>query len=149
MREIREIEREGLRTDHPQFRSGDTVRVHVRITEGDKERVQVFEGVVIQRHRGGMHETFTVRKVSYGVGVERIFPLHSPFVKKVVVKRSGKTRRARLYYLRDRSGKATRLREIITRRVGAKKPAAKPALAPKAAPPPEPEPIRATEAAED
>ncbi len=111
MREIREIEREGLRTDHPQFRSGDTVRVHVRITEGDKERVQVFEGVVIQRHRGGMHETFTVRKVSYGVGVERIFPLHSPNVVRIEVKSRGRVRRSRLFYLRGRRGKAARIRE--------------------------------------
>ena len=94
MRGIQGIDK-GFRTDHPPFRAGDTVRVHVRIVEGDKERVQVFEGVVIQRHRGGIHETFTVRKVSYGVGVERIFPLHSPNVARIEVKSRGRVRRSR------------------------------------------------------
>ncbi len=114
MREIGDIEKSGLRTDHPQFRSGDTVRVHVKIKEGDKERVQVFEGVVIRRHRGGIHETFTVRKVSYGVGVERVFPLHSPNVAKIEVKSRGRVRRSRLFYLRERSGKAARIRSRYT-----------------------------------
>ncbi len=110
MREIRDIDKDSLRTDHPEFRSGDTVRVHVKIKEGDKERVQVFEGVVIQRHRGGMSETFTVRKVSYGVGVERVFPLHSPNVAKVEIKSRGRVRRARLFYLRGLRGKAARIK---------------------------------------
>ncbi len=113
MRGIRGIDK-GLRTDHPPFRAGDTVRVHVRIVEGDKERVQVFEGVVIQRHRGGIHETFTVRKVSYGVGVERIFPLHSPNVARIEVKSRGRVRRSRLFYLRERRGKAARIRSRYT-----------------------------------
>jgi large subunit ribosomal protein L19 len=93
------------------FRSGDHVRVHVRIVEGDKERIQVFEGVVIALHRGRNRGTFTVRKISYGVGVERIFPLHSPNLERVEIISSGKVRRARLYYLRERAGKAARLRE--------------------------------------
>jgi large subunit ribosomal protein L19 len=114
MREIQELEKDALRTDHPDFRSGDTVRVHVRIKEGDKERVQVFEGVVIQRHRGGIHATFTVRKVSYGVGVERVFPLHSPMVAKIEVKSRGRVRRSRLYYLRERTGKKARIRDRYT-----------------------------------
>lgn len=113
MRGIRDIDM-GVRTDHPPFRAGDTVRVHVRIVEGDKERVQVFEGVVIQRHRGGIHETFTVRKVSYGVGVERIFPLHSPNVARIEVKSRGRVRRSRLFYLRGRRGKAARIRSRYT-----------------------------------
>ena len=154
MSRMRQIQQAFAREDLPSFAVGDTVDVHVLIREGEKERIQIFNGTVIRRRGGGLDATYTVRRIVQSKGVERIFPLHSPFVKKVVVKRSGKTRRARLYYLRDRSGKATRLREIITRRVGAKKPgakkaAAKPALAPKAAPPPEPEPVRATEAAED
>ncbi|MBI5510133.1 MAG: 50S ribosomal protein L19 [Deltaproteobacteria bacterium] len=93
------------------FRAGDQVRVHVKIVEGDKERIQVFEGVVIALHRGGNRASFTVRKVSYGVGVERIFPVHSPSVDKVEVVSSGRVRRGRLYYLRDRAGKAARLKE--------------------------------------
>jgi large subunit ribosomal protein L19 len=114
MREIQELEKDALRTDHPDFRAGDTVRVHVRIKEGDKERVQVFEGVVIQRHRGGIHATFTVRKVSYGVGVERVFPLHSPMVAKIELKSRGRVRRSRLYYLRERTGKKARIRDRYT-----------------------------------
>lgn len=110
MREIKDIEEQAVRTDHPPFRSGDTVRVHVKITEGDKERVQVFEGVVLKRHRGGVHETFTVRKMSYGVGVERVFPLHSPHIAKIELKSRGRVRRSRLFYLRERSGKAARIR---------------------------------------
>jgi large subunit ribosomal protein L19 len=99
------------RSDVPDFRAGDTVRVHVRILEGDKERVQVFEGVVLQRRRAGASSSFVVRKVSYGVGVERIFPLHSPTIAKIEVKSRGRVRRARLTYLRDLSGKAARIKE--------------------------------------
>ena len=102
-----------LRRDLPPFRSGDTVRVHVRIREGDKERTQVFEGVVIRRRRGGSSGSFTVRKISYGVGVERIFPLGSPSVEKVEIKSRGHVRRSRLYYLRDLKGKKARLRSKI------------------------------------
>lgn len=108
---IETLEREQMRTDIPPFRVSDTVKVHVKIREGEKERIQVFEGVVIRHHRGRMGATFTVRKVSYGVGVERIFPLHSPQIDKLEVLRRGRTRRARLYYLRSRVGKAARIRE--------------------------------------
>src|SRR6476646_11471153 len=97
--------------ERPAMRSGDTVRVHVRGREGDKERIQVFEGVVIGQHRGGTRASFTVRKVSFGQGVERIFPLHSPTIHKVEVVRSAKVRRATLYYLRDLKGKAARMKE--------------------------------------
>jgi len=111
---IQKIEQEQLRTA-PKFRTGDSVRVHVRIKEGDKERIQVFEGVVIGMHkRAGSRASFTVRKVSYGVGVERVFPVHSPSVEKVEVTASNEVRRAKLYYLRERSGKAARLRERDT-----------------------------------
>ena len=105
------LQREGLRTDLPDFRPGDTVKVNVRVREGDKERLQAFEGVCIARKGGGMHETFTVRKISAGVGVERIFPLNSPNVASVEIVRKGKVRRAKLYYLRRLTGKATRIRE--------------------------------------
>jgi large subunit ribosomal protein L19 len=98
------------RSDVPTMRSGDTVRVHVKIVEGDKERIQVFEGVVIKQNRGGAGATFTVRKVSYGVGVERIFPVHSPLIEKVEIKSRGRVRRSKLYYLRDLHGKAARIR---------------------------------------
>ncbi len=108
---IQKIERDYMRVDIPEFRPGDTVKVHVKIREGDKERIQVFEGVVIRRSRGGVNATFTVRKVSYGVGVERIFPLHSPQIDKIEVVRKGRVRRSRLYYLRDRVGKAARIKE--------------------------------------
>ena len=111
MRPIQELETESLRDDLPEFRSGDTVRVHVRIREGDKTRIQIFEGVVIRRKRGGVHSTFTVRKMSYGVGVERIFPLHSPVIEKLEVKARGKVRRYRLFYLRELRGKAARIKE--------------------------------------
>ena len=97
----------------PDMRSGDTVRVHVKVREGDKERIQIFEGIVIGLHRGGVRASFTVRKVSFGQGVERIFPLHSPTIQKVEVMRSAKVRRAKLYYLRDRSGKSARIREKL------------------------------------
>ncbi|WP_124727617.1 50S ribosomal protein L19 [Staphylospora marina] len=109
---IREVTQEQLRNDLPRFRAGDTVRVHVKVKEGQRERIQVFEGVVIQRRGGGISETFTVRKVSYGVGVERTFPLHSPRIDKIEVIRRGKVRRAKLFYLRKRSGKAARIKEI-------------------------------------
>lgn len=109
---IQEITKEQLKTDLPTFRPGDTVRVHVNIVEGTRERVQVFEGVVIKRRGGGISETFTVRKISYGVGVERTFPLHTPKIAKIEVMRRGKVRRAKLYYLRELRGKAARIKEI-------------------------------------
>jgi large subunit ribosomal protein L19 len=109
---IEEIEAAQLRDDIPDFTPGDTVRVHVRVIEGNRERVQVFEGVVIARSGGsGARATFTVRKLSFGVGVERIFPLHSPTIQDVEVTRRGDVRRAKLYYLRDRVGKETRIKE--------------------------------------
>jgi len=108
---LRAIEREGLRTDLPDFRPGDTVRVMVRVREGEKERLQAFEGVCLGRKGGGVSETFTVRKVSSGVGVERIFPLQSPSVGGVEIVRHGKVRRAKLYYLRKLTGKAGRIKE--------------------------------------
>jgi large subunit ribosomal protein L19 len=104
------VEREQLRTDLPDFRVGDTVKVHVKIVEGDKERVQPFEGVVIRRRAGGIRSTFTVRKISYGIGVERIFPLHSPRIEHIDVVTRGKVRRAKLLYLRNLKGKAARIR---------------------------------------
>ena len=113
MRQISEIGPSEAK-EHPEFRPGDTVRVHVRIKEGDKERIQVFEGVVLQRRRGGASASFTVRKVSYGVGVERIFPLQSPTIAKIEVKARGRVRRSRLTYLRELSGKAARIRERDT-----------------------------------
>lgn len=100
-----------LKTDLPDFDAGDTVAVHTRVREGDKERIQVFEGVVLKRKGGGINETFTVRKISNGVGVERIFPTHSPNVEKIVRLRAGKVRRAKLYYLRELKGKAARITE--------------------------------------
>ncbi len=109
---IASIEQEQLRQDIPQFRPGDTVQVHAKIVEGNRERIQVFEGVVIKRRGGGLSETFTVRRVSYGVGVERTFPIHSPRIDKIVVTRRGKVRRAKLYYLRNLTGKAARIKEI-------------------------------------
>lgn len=109
---IEEITKEQLRTDHPEFRPGDTVKVHVKVVEGNRERIQVFEGVVIKRQNGGISETFTVRKISYGVGVERTFPVHSPRIDKIEVSRRGKVRRAKLYYLRNLRGKAARIKEI-------------------------------------
>jgi len=109
---IQEITKEQLRSDIPSFRPGDTLRVHVKVVEGSRERIQVFEGVVIKRRGGGISETFTVRKISYGVGVERTFPLHSPKIDKIEVTRRGKVRRAKLYYLRDLRGKAARTKDI-------------------------------------
>ena len=108
---ISDIEAKYIKKDVPEFRAGDTVRVHTKIKEGDKERIQVFEGVVIGMHRGGTRGTFTVRKVSFGQGVERIFPLHSPTIQKIELMRSAKVRRAKLYYLRDLKGKAARMKE--------------------------------------
>jgi large subunit ribosomal protein L19 len=108
---IREIEKNQMRSDLPQFAAGDTLRVNVRVREGEKERIQVFEGVCIARKGGGASETFTVRKVSSGVGVERIFPLHSPSIESLTVVRRGQVRRAKLYYLRALRGKAARIRE--------------------------------------
>jgi large subunit ribosomal protein L19 len=104
------VEKQYLRTDIPEFEIGDTLRVHSKIKEGDKERIQVFEGVVIRWKKGGISASITVRKISHGVGVERIFPLHSPGVDKIEVKAKGVVRRARLYYLRDLAGKAARIR---------------------------------------
>jgi large subunit ribosomal protein L19 len=109
---IEEITKEQLRTDLPAFRPGDTVRVHVKVVEGTRERIQLFEGVVIKRRGGGISETFTVRKVSYGVGVERTFPVHTPKIAKLEVIRRGKVRRAKLYYLRNLRGKKARIKEI-------------------------------------
>ena len=104
---------EQLKTEVPQFGIGDTVKVYVRITEGEKQRIQLFEGTVIARKGGGISETFTVRRVSYGVGVEKTFPIHSPNVDKVVVVREAKVRRAKLYYLRSRVGKAAKVKEKV------------------------------------
>ncbi len=114
MSAIESVERAQL-TERPPMKSGDTVRVHVKIKEGDKERIQVFEGTVIGQHRGGLRASFTVRKVSSGQGVERIFPLHSPVIQKIEVVRSFRVRRAKLYFLRDLKGKAARMKE--TKRV--------------------------------
>lgn len=108
---IREIEKEQMKDNIPEFRPGDSVKVHVKVIEGQRERIQVFEGVVIKRRGTGISETFTVRKISFGVGVERTFPIHSPKVEKIEVVRKGKVRRAKLYYLRDRVGKAARIKE--------------------------------------
>ena len=105
------VEKPRLREDIPVFRPGDTVRVHVRVAEAGRERIQVFQGVVIRRQNGGLRETFTVRKISFGVGVERTFPLHSPTVSKIEVMTHGRVRRAKLYYLRERRGKKARIRE--------------------------------------
>jgi large subunit ribosomal protein L19 len=105
------IDRDSLRDDIPEFRPGDTVKVHVRVVEGNRERVQVFQGAVMRRQGGGVQETFTVRKVSFGVGVERTFPVHSPTIAKIEVTTLGDVRRAKLYYLRDRHGKAAKIKE--------------------------------------
>jgi len=109
---IQSVDNSQMRANFPSLRAGDTVRVHVKIKEGDKYRIQVFEGVVVARKRAGISSTFTVRKVSFGYGIERIFPLHSPIIDKLEVVKSGKVRRARLYYLRGRRGKAARLKEV-------------------------------------
>jgi large subunit ribosomal protein L19 len=115
MEAIRAIEKEQMRLDLPYFKSGDTVKVHVKIKEGDKERIQLFTGVVIRKRKGTTNATFTVRKVSYGIGVERIFPLHSPSIDKIEVVSRGRVRRARLYYLRKLRGKRARIRELRPR----------------------------------
>ena len=106
------VEEKQLREDLPAFKPGDTLRVHVRITEGEKERIQVFEGVCIAQKHGGVRETFTVRKISFGQGVERVFPLHSKVIDKIEVVRRGRVRRAKLYYIRELRGKAARIREL-------------------------------------
>ncbi len=111
---IQKIEDRGLRKDLPAFRAGDTLRIQVKVVEGEKERLQQFEGVVIKINRGGNRATFTVRKVSYGIGVERIFPLHSPRIEKIQVLSRGKVRRAKLYYLRELAGKAARVESTAT-----------------------------------
>ncbi|MEQ9323727.1 MAG: 50S ribosomal protein L19 [Polyangiaceae bacterium] len=108
---ISELESSQVRDDLPAFRCGDTVKVHYRVVEGEKTRIQVFQGIVIKRHRAGVRSTFTVRKVSFGTGVERIFPLHSPRIEQIEVASRGVVRRSRLYYLRDRHGKAARVRD--------------------------------------
>jgi large subunit ribosomal protein L19 len=109
---IQSITQEYMKNDIPQFRAGDNVKVHLRIREGERERIQIFEGLVIARHGGGISATFKVRKVSYGVGVERTFPLHSPFIERIEVTRRGKVRRAKLFYIRSLSAKAARIKEL-------------------------------------
>lgn len=111
---LESVVQDQLRTDLPEFKAGDTVKVHVKVVEGSRERIQIFEGVVIRRRGGGISETFTVRKISYGVGVERTFPLHSPRIDKIEVVRRGTVRRAKLYYLRNLRGKAARIRERLS-----------------------------------
>jgi large subunit ribosomal protein L19 len=114
MRAIEQLEKDQMRMDVPDFRAGDTVKVHVKIKEGEKERIQVFEGIVIRKRQGASRASFTVRKVSYGVGVERIFPTHSPAIDHIEVIQKGKVRRAKLYYLRGLKGKAARIKEQRT-----------------------------------
>lgn len=111
MQTIKQLEREMMRMDLPDFQAGDTVKVHVKIREGNKERIQIFQGVVISKKRGGTNATFTVRKVSYGIGVERVFPLHSPTIDKIEVVSHGRVRRSKIYYLRKLRGKAARIKE--------------------------------------
>ena len=113
MNALEMISNSSMKTEALKFEIGDTVRVHVKIKEGDKSRIQVFEGTVIAKKHGGISETFTVRRVAHGCGIERVFPLHSPVVDKVEVVRHGKVRRAKLYYLRDRVGKAAKVKELI------------------------------------
>ena len=113
MEKIQAFVSEQLKTEVPKFGIGDSVKVYVKIVEGEKERVQMFDGTVIARHGGGISETFTVRKISYGVGVEKTFPIHSPNVEKIVVYREAKVRRAKLYYLRSRVGKAAKVKEKV------------------------------------
>lgn len=110
---IKAIEAEQIRNDLPKFNVGDTVKVHIRISEGNKERIQIFEGTVLKRQNGGLRETFTVRRVASGVGVEKTFPVNAPVIEKVEVVRKGKVRRAKLFYLRDRVGKAAKVKELI------------------------------------
>jgi large subunit ribosomal protein L19 len=111
---MQSLEREQMRIDIPDFRSGDTIRVHAKIKEGDKERIQVFQGAVIRKRKGTMGATFTVRKISYGIGVERIFPFHSPAIDRIEIVTRGKVRRSRLYYMRKLKGKAARIKEKRT-----------------------------------
>ncbi len=111
MQQIKQLEREMIRLDMPDFQAGDTVKVHVKIREGNKERIQAFQGVVISKRKGGANATFTVRKVSYGIGVERVFPMHSPAIDRVEVITRGRVRRSKIYYLRKLRGKAARIRE--------------------------------------
>lgn len=110
------IEQENIKKDVPDFNIGDTVRVYVKVVEGDRERLQAYEGIVIARKNGSIRESFTVRRISFGVGVERTFPIHSPRIDRIEVVRKGKVRRAKLYYLRDLTGKAARVKEDITKR---------------------------------
>ena len=112
---LRAIEAEQMRNDLPEFHVGDTVKLHVKIKEGNRERIQMFEGTVIKRQNGGLRETFTVRRLAYGVGVERTFPVNSPIIEKMEVTRRGKVRRAKLFYLRDRVGKAAKVKELLTK----------------------------------
>jgi large subunit ribosomal protein L19 len=114
MNALSAVEKGELKSDIPSFQVGDTVRVHVKIKEGDKERIQIFEGVVIARRNGDLRSSFTVRKISFGQGVERIFPLHSPVIDKIEVSKRGKVRRAKLYYLRGLKGKAAKIKEVKT-----------------------------------
>ena len=110
---IKELEAQQLKSEKPEVNVGDTVRVHVKIKEGSRERIQVFEGIVIAKRHGGLEETITVRRVAYGVGVEKVFPIHSPLIEKIETVRTGFVRRAKLYYLRDRVGKAAKIREKL------------------------------------
>ncbi len=113
---IRAIEQEQIRTDHPDFRVGDTVKVHIKVKEEKRERIQIFEGTVLKRQNGGIRETFTVRRIASGIGVERIFPVNSPIIAKIEIVRKGKVRRAKLYYLRKRVGKAAKVKELIIKK---------------------------------
>jgi large subunit ribosomal protein L19 len=144
MKRITHIEKSFMKENIPPFGSGDTLRVHVKIKEGDKERVQVFQGTVISRRGGGTGETFTVRKISSGVGVERVFPLHSPNVAKIEKIRAGSVRRAKLYYLRDLTGKSARIKEELSDK-GMKKAKATPVV--EKAPEVKPEEVKAEETA--
>ena len=114
MHTLDDLDAQSLRSDVPDFRAGDTLKVHVRVVEGNRSRVQIFQGVVIRRQGGGVRETFTVRKISFGVGVERTFPVHTPVIERIEVVTRGDVRRAKLYYLRDRTGKAAKIREKRT-----------------------------------
>jgi large subunit ribosomal protein L19 len=139
---IEALEREQLRQDIPQFKAGDTVRVHFKVIEGQRQRIQVFEGIVLKRQGAGARETFTVRKQSFGVGVERTFPLHSPKIEKIDVAAIGDVNRAKLYYLRGKVGKKARVRELRQDRAPRAKPASEPA-------PSEVPEVEAPEAAEE
>lgn len=112
---LRAIEAEQMRNDLPNFNVGDNVKLHVKVKEGNRERIQMFEGTVIKRQNGGLRETFTVRRLAYGVGVERTFPVNSPIIEKMEITRRGKVRRAKLFYLRDRVGKAAKVKELLTK----------------------------------